>query len=161
MTYAKLAKAREFVRQKFDPCFEYSVNHFVPWTPLAKPLSQCRVALVSSAGVHSKDDQPFDADNPLGDCTFREIPSSAAPGDLAIAHSHYDHRYADEDLNCVFPLWRLGELATFGTIGELAAVNYSFMGFIPEPLALVADTAPRVARDLRQAGVDAVFLNPV
>jgi hypothetical protein len=32
----------------------------IPWTPLAKPLSECNVALFSSAGIALKDDQPFD-----------------------------------------------------------------------------------------------------
>ena len=32
----------------------------IPWTPLRKPLSESRVALISSAGVALKTDRPFD-----------------------------------------------------------------------------------------------------
>ncbi|TAK35586.1 MAG: hypothetical protein EPO21_05620 [Chloroflexota bacterium] len=59
------------------------------------------------------------------------------------------------------PVWRLWELEERGIIGQLAVTNYSFMGYIPEPMHLVSDTAPEVAQDLREDGVDAVFLNPV
>ena len=50
-----------------------------PFTPLAKPLSECTVALVSTAGVARNDDRPFDQDgerrNPWwGDPSFRVIP---------------------------------------------------------------------------------------
>ena len=50
-----------------------------PWTPLTKPLSECKVALVSSAGIHLKTDETFDYDRERrqptwGDPTHREIP---------------------------------------------------------------------------------------
>ncbi len=32
----------------------------VPWAPLEKPLAECRLALVSSAGFVLRDQQPFD-----------------------------------------------------------------------------------------------------
>jgi hypothetical protein len=32
----------------------------MPWTPLARPLSECTVALISSAGVALSGDKPFD-----------------------------------------------------------------------------------------------------
>ncbi len=32
----------------------------IPWTPLDKPLSDCTVSLLSSAGIALKTDQPFD-----------------------------------------------------------------------------------------------------
>jgi len=51
----------------------------IPFTPLAKPLSECTVALVSTAGVARNDDRPFDQEcerrNPWwGDPSFRAIP---------------------------------------------------------------------------------------
>jgi hypothetical protein len=32
----------------------------IPWTPLAKPLSACRMVLVSNAGIARHDQWPFD-----------------------------------------------------------------------------------------------------
>jgi len=45
-----------------------------PWTPLHQPLSACTVALVTTAGVHLKDDAPFDIGDKEGDPTYRVIP---------------------------------------------------------------------------------------
>ena len=76
---------------------------FTPWTPLAKPVSECKVALVTTGGVHLRTQAPFDMENPDGDPTFREIPGAAARDVLTITHDYYDHRGADADLNVVFP----------------------------------------------------------
>jgi len=32
----------------------------IPWTALNKPLSECTVALISSAGIALNEDKPFD-----------------------------------------------------------------------------------------------------
>jgi D-proline reductase (dithiol) PrdB len=48
----------------------------IPWTPLRKPLSECTVALVTTAGVHLKGQKPFDMSDPDGDPSFREIPGN-------------------------------------------------------------------------------------
>ncbi|HEX9777941.1 MAG TPA: hypothetical protein VGA63_07315, partial [Geopsychrobacteraceae bacterium] len=46
----------------------------VPWTELARPLSACRVALVTTAGIHHKDQPPFDmTDSPGGDLQKQSI----------------------------------------------------------------------------------------
>lgn len=62
----------------------------IPWTPLVKPLSKCRVALVSSGGIYQKDDVPFDLARerrePLwGGPSFREIPRGVAREDIRVA----------------------------------------------------------------------------
>ena len=62
-------------------------------------------------------------------------------------------------MNCVFPLQRLLEMEAEGEIGEVAPTAYSFMGLInANTNALMEDTAPEVARRLKQAGVEAVFI---
>ena len=50
-------------------------NPGIPWTPVTKPLSQSVVALVTTAGVHLKSQEPFDMEDPDGDPSFRAIPS--------------------------------------------------------------------------------------
>ncbi|MCS6925389.1 MAG: glycine/betaine/sarcosine/D-proline family reductase selenoprotein B [Candidatus Binatia bacterium] len=133
-----------------------------PWTPLAKPVSRCRVALVTTAGVHRRDDAPFDMADKDGDATYRVIPHDAAPETLCITHDYYDHRDADKDLNIVLPRDRLQELAQEHVIGEVAPFHYSFMGHIDgrHLPRLLADTAPAVARRLQREQVDAVVLTP-
>ncbi len=135
------------------------VSTGVPWTPLRKPLTACRVALITTAGVHLDSDPPFDLDSREGDPTFRRIPGEVDPRRLRISHAHYDSRDAERDVNVVFPIERLRELAAEGRIGAVAPVHYGF-GWIRAVDRLVRDTAPRVARELLEARVDAVVLTP-
>jgi D-proline reductase (dithiol) PrdB len=133
-----------------------------PWTPFNGPLPRSRVALVTTAGVHLRSDQSFDMRDPAGDPSFRSIPADLAPGQWTITHNYYDHTDADQDLNVVFPLERLRELADLGEIGSAAAHHYAFMGHIlpPHIHTLMHATAPQVARRLKQDRVDAVLLTP-
>lgn len=150
----------EAVRQQYDPQFEYVQTDFVPWTHLVRPISGCKLALVSTAGVYLKNQfhAPFDAADPQGDPSFREFPANVAAEDLLIAHAHYDHRHAALDMNVVFPIDRLRELARMGAIGQVAPFCYSFMGFITRPGRLLADAVPNLVVRLRHMQPDAVLL---
>lgn len=125
-----------------------------------KPLSECKVALVSSAGVHLNTQPAFDVVSDHGDWSFREIPADTPPENLLISDTHYDHEEADEDINCMFPITHLRTLADEGFIGDVATNHYSFMGFVPDPKDLLADTAPDVANRLKEDGVDLAILTP-
>lgn len=151
-----LLTKRWVARQRLEDCGP------PPWTPLAKPLSRCRVALVTTAGVHRRDDVPFDMADRDGDATYRLIPHEAAPETLCITHDYYDHRDADKDLNIVLPRDRLQELAQEHVIGEVAPFHYSFMGHIDgrHLQRLLTDTAPAVAQQLAREEVDAAVLTP-
>jgi D-proline reductase (dithiol) PrdB len=134
----------------------------IPWSPVRIPLGEASMALVTSAGVHLKHDQPFDMENPEGDASYRVIPGDTALGDLTITHDYYDHRAADRDVNCVFPLERLRELARAGKIGRVAPRHIGTMGHVlgTEERRLVTETAPAIARLLLDDGVDYVLAAP-
>ena len=137
----------------------------IPWTPLSKPLSRCKVALLSSAGVALKTDRPFDQEgerrNPWwGDPSFRVLPLDTTSADVRVCHLHIDPRPAQEDLNCLFPLARLKELAASGEIGSAAERHYSMMGYILQPEVLLTETVPAIIRDLRAQAADVVVLVP-
>ena len=134
----------------------------IAWSPARIPLTEASVALVTSAGVHLRRDQPFDMANPEGDASFRVIPGDAAVGDLTITHDYYDHRAADRDMNCVFPLERLHELAAAGKVGRVARRHIGTMGHILgiEERRLVTKTAPAIARLLAEDGVDYAIAAP-
>lgn len=122
-----------------------------------KPLSESRLALVTTGGVHLPDQDRFDIDDPAGDCSYREIPANAER--LTWTHAYY--RPEDEtDLDAVFPLWTMRKLEEEGGIGELNRRHFSFMGAIHDPTPLVEQTAPEVADMLVEDNVDAVFLTP-
>jgi D-proline reductase (dithiol) PrdB len=140
--------------------------HRIPWTPLAKPLSACRVALVSSAGIARHDQRPFDQDlerrDPWwSDQSWRPIPLGTSQDDVGIYHLHIDPRFGQQDLDCVLPLRRLQELCAEGIVGAAAGTHYSFMGYILQARQLLASTAPAIAARMAGEAVDAALLVPV
>ena len=133
-----------------------------PWTRFKGSLNQAKVAIVTTAGVHLKNDIPFDMQDREGDATFRVIPSATKISELTITHDYYDHSDADKDINIVFPIERLAELSKEGFIGLVALAHYGFMGHIvgKKVDVLLENTAPEVASCLLADGVTAVILTP-
>ena len=133
-----------------------------PWTPFSKELGQCRVALLSTAGIYLKDSQQrFDAENIEGDWSFRELPRTIKPDEVALAHTHYDHASADADLNAVLPLDRLGELEKEGVIGELLTPIFSISGYCTRPDLVAEQTAPQIAARVKEMRADVLLNIPV
>ncbi len=137
----------------------------IPWTPLARKLADCTVALISSAAIALKTDRPFDQEgerrNPWwGDPSYRILPNTATERDVRIYHLHIDPSYAQQDLNCLFPLQRLEELAQAGEIGRSAPRHYSFMGYLLKPDQLLRESVPAIIENLHADRVDAVVLVP-
>ena len=123
-----------------------SKGDLVPLARLAKPLNQCSVCLISSCGVHLKSDRPMDVAHPLGDFTFRRVPSHARQDDLIIHQLKYPHDDADLDINVTFPIERLQELSGEGMIGELTKNFFSFIGYNMDPERFEATVAEGIAR---------------
>jgi len=137
----------------------------VAMPPLAPPpghLSDARVAVVTAAGVHLRSQEPFDMENPEGDASFRVLPPDADVGELVITHDYYDHRAADQDINCVYPIERMKELADRGELGSLAPRHVGMMGHIygAQRERLIRQSAPEIAALLREDRVDAVLATP-
>ena len=134
----------------------------IPWTPAGTPLESASVAVVTTAGVHHKDQRPFDMKDSNGDPSFRVIDTTRPLSDLMITHDYYDHSDADRDINIVLPIDRLREMALEGRIGRLLDRHYSFMGHIDGPYisTLMEDTGVQVARLVKNDGADVVLLTP-
>ena len=126
----------------------------IPWATLSKPLSSAKVALVTTDGLYVEGQEPFER----GDTSYRRIPSDVRKEAIQILHRGYDNGPANQDINCVYPLDRFKEMESEGVIGELSATGYSFMGLINDTETLINESAPEVARALKEDGVDAVFL---
>lgn len=139
------------------PC---QINDDAPWTQATTPLSARRVALVTTSGLHVRSDTPFISAHHGNDVSYRVIPSDAPPGELLMSHPSisFDRSGIQQDVNITFPVDRLRELRERGDVGSLATNYYSFHGAIRDHRALSADTAPEVARRLREDGVDTVLL---
>ena len=87
----------------------------IPFATLEKPLSECTVAVVSTAGIARNDDRPFDQEgerrNPWwGDPSFRVIPLGTSVSDVRLYHLHIDPRFGQADLDVVLPMRRLTSL---------------------------------------------------
>jgi D-proline reductase (dithiol) PrdB len=108
-------------------------SDFVPLAPCRKPLSEARLTLISSCGVHCKSDPALDVCHPFGDFRFRRVPSSARQEDLIIHQLKYPHDDADLDINVIFPIERLQELAGAGVLGGLTRNFFSFIGYNMDP----------------------------
>ena len=139
--------------------FKAHHNNPVAWTPLLKSLNECRVALVTTAGVHRRSDPPFNQMAKEGDPSLRVIGPGDRADDLMVSHNHFDHSDADHDVNCLFPIDRLREFAEEGRVGAISPVNFGFMGFNPDP-GPVRRHAEEAARRLAEADVDVVVLTP-
>jgi len=141
------------------PCLEHDDT---PWTPMAKPLSESKVALVTTAGLHVKGDKPFIAAKQGGDTSFRVIPRGTIANDILQSHTSigFDHTGIYRDLNITFPVDRLQELVEQAKIGSLSDNYYSFMGALRDVTGIVKDSGPEVARRLKAEGVEVVLLTP-
>lgn len=147
-------KTYPFSRFRIDP---------VPCAPLRKKLSEARVALVTTAGLHHPEQPSFDHSMKFGDPSYREIDSDVDPQSLIESHKSdsFDHSGVQADRNLALPLDPFRELVLRGEIGELNHRHISFMGSIIGPARLIKETAPDAARKLCEDHVDVVFLAPV
>jgi D-proline reductase (dithiol) PrdB len=148
-------------RELYDPLppYRWTDNRGlpIPWTPLTKPLAECRVALVASGGVHTHDQPPFHFKD---DTSIRIVPSDVDVALLRVAHFGYPTADAESDPNCVFPIERLRELVADGTIGSLAAESVTFMGGIYSQRRVMEDLVPAVVDKVKQQNVDLCYLVP-
>jgi D-proline reductase (dithiol) PrdB len=145
-----ISKAAEYMLVDVDTPPENAI--------ITKTLSECRVALITTAGVHLDSQKPFDVAK--GDHSYRMIPNDTPKHKLMITHTHYDRSDADKDINCVFPIERLNELAEKHIIRSTASHHFGFMGYIPKPDYLINNIAPEVAKILVEDQVDVALFSP-
>ncbi|MBI2861054.1 MAG: selenoprotein B glycine/betaine/sarcosine/D-proline reductase [Chloroflexi bacterium] len=128
-----------------------------PWVK-GPPLKERRVAIISTAGLHQRDDRPFTREP--GDF-YRIIPGDIKADNLIMSHVsvNFDRAGFYQDWNVVFPIDCLRELAGEGAIGSVAGFHYSFMG-ADDPVRW-EQPARYLAGLLKQDNVNAVLLVPV
>lgn len=154
-------------REGTAPQFQYDA---APWTPLAKPLSQVRLALISTGGMFVEGHDPLGPNGPTqqesvlriqdflrGDPALATIPRNTPAQLLCVRHPGYDIRGVLRDHNVMFPLDHLAALEAEGVIGELAEETYSFIGATSQ-IRLLKQHAPNWAEHLKERGVNAALL---
>jgi D-proline reductase (dithiol) PrdB len=120
----------------------------VPFTPFERSLDKSTVALVTAGGVHLRDQEAFNIADELGDLTYRVISPDTASSELMVTHHHYDHADADEDINVVFPLDVLRDLAEEGFIAGVAKKHIGYMGYTMQLKAMYEGTAHEIANEI-------------
>ncbi len=132
----------------------------VPLSRLQKPLSEARLCFVSTSGVQPRGSLPFDTVHPVGDYTFRRVPSGSKPVDLEIHQLKYPTVGAKRDLNVIFPIERLRDLVADGFIGGLTENFYSFIGYNMDAERLERTLAEDIASAVEAEKPDVVLLAP-
>ncbi len=121
------------------------------------PLDQAKVAIVTSASLHHPEQDDFEP----ADTGYRVL--EADRHDYMTGHwsPNFDATGFGLDINTIFPIDRLNELAADGTIGSVSDVHLSYAGNQFDLSAVRLDSGPAGARLLREQGVDVVLLTPV
>lgn len=160
-----------FLPRSFRPLYEsrgpFPGEDAPVWAPFEKRLSESRIALLTSAGMYIRDrQQPFDLDGERarpewGDPTWRSIPASVQPAELAVAHLHVNDEDLLADPEIALPARRLAELVTDGVVGSATAEHLSVMGYQESTLDGWRErTAPELVARLRDGGADGLILAP-
>lgn len=141
----------------------------IPWTPLSKPVQDCKFGLITSAGLYDRtQDEPFDLERERqepswGDPSMRMLPSNLSQQEVGVSHLHLNTKPILEDFNIVLPLERFQTLQQSGEIGELARFHFSvmgFQGFPPDTTIWREETGPQIAQHFKSEEVDCILLTP-
>lgn len=134
----------------------------IPYTPVTKPLHETTFMIVSTSGVHLKDQEPYNTDPAEGDATFRIIPGDVDSKDLTVTHAapkeHYNTDAPKEDINCVFPIDRLREMVDDGDLGGIAEKHITMMGYSMRLNKINKETIPALVKEVVRSKADAVLL---
>jgi D-proline reductase (dithiol) PrdB len=135
------------------PCPTFDTTPFV-----AGPvLTQRRIAILSSAALIRRGDKPF----PFGSGECRFVSAATPAGELLVSHVsiNFDRAGWQRDINVVYPIDRLRDLAASGEIGGVAETHYTVMGST-DP-AEMEQAVEQIEGQLRQERIDSVLLSPV
>ena len=125
---------------------------------LPPPLSEASVAIVTSAALYVEGEPAFAASDPQ----LKALDDGVRNLRLGHFSPNFDRGAYASDLNVVYPVDRLHELADRGVIGRVAPRHYSCAGNQDESVSrLRLDTGPQAAKQLLADGVHVVLLAPV
>ncbi len=148
------AQVRAAANQYPVPVFETTAFTSAPL------LRDATVAIVTTAGLRHPDQPDWGFRN--GDQSFRVLTSANRSLMLSHTSQNFDRTGFVADVNVVFPIDRLTEMAAEGAIRAVSAQHISFVGNLDETLSTIRlDSGPAAARMLREHGVNVVLLTPV
>lgn len=156
-----LRRIFKMIREEWDPEFNFASPGPIPWAATPSSLTNVRIALISTAGLHLAGDPPFRAHEvKLGDTSFRVIPHGSDAASLALDAPYVDDKYLKHDLEVALPMKAMERLHADKYIGPPAARHFSFVGGIVRPYPGLADSAVQIGKILLEDRVGAVVLLP-
>jgi D-proline reductase (dithiol) PrdB len=154
-------KTREYYQgEGYEAPYRWARFDDIPFTPLTKPLAECRVGLITTSEMAVRDAPlPVPDDDPLRDPYW--LPTDTPVSTLYSRKVAYD-RFATtlDDVEAYLPLTRLRELAAAGRIGSLAPRFQVAFSQYSQRKTLGVD-APRILGWLREDRVDVAVLTAV
>jgi len=161
-----IEKTHEYYRGLgYDKTYNYAHNEDIPFTPLNKPLSECRVTLVTTASFMLLDEGglPLEESMMLG---TNELEVFTAPSDwpadriLSTSEDHDRYQTDMTDVNAYFPITRLQEFLEEGVFGSLSRNYYRTLPNYSHRKTTEVD-GPEILRQCREDHVDVALLTPV
>lgn len=151
------------VTRAFLKVYRWQQIDTIPFVKLNKTVDQCKIALVSSAGLVLPNQTPFSKKIIGGDSSHREIPNNIDVQKLIESHRSrsFDRTGMTADRNLVFPIDRINQLAENGVVSSVNHRHISVMGSIITPETLINESAPQIAQLLKDDGVNLTLLIPV
>ncbi len=129
----------------------------VPLTPLRKPVSESKLALIASGGIYALGQIAFHFKD---DLSFREIDINTPQQALRATHFAYDLAPVRRDPNTVFPVAPLKAQVAEGRLGSLSERAYTFMGGIYSARKVRDILAPAIVHRLLKDQADLALLVP-
>ena len=153
-------RTREYyIAQGYPKAYAWPRHDDVPYTALRKPLSKCRVALVTTAGKPQAKQQLDALGLGLGVRELYAVPANPPPTYLYTADLGWDKEATHtEDVDSFLPVNRLNEYAAAGRIGSVSPRFYG----VPTDYSQSRTSecyAPQILEWCREDGVDAVLLS--
>lgn len=151
-----------YLGQGYEKPYAWAHHEDAPFTPLSKPLSESRVAIVSTSdiAIHGADGKR-DRSNEFSVGNVYSLPSDTPLDLLYSRQEHYDqHATTLDDVNAYYPVARLSELVERGRIGSLAPRFHGVYTGYSQRKTMEVD-APEVLNRLREDDVDLAIMTPV
>ena len=153
------ATTNRYTKLGYKPYRFFHADKAPSWSPLNKPLSACKLGVVTTAGAYAKGQVAFFYKD---DASYRIIPKDTPSETLRFSHvtEHYLGS-ARQDPNTVIPLRSLLRLERDGLVGEVASDVFSCMGGIYSQRKVQDELAPALGEQFVRQQVDVVVLVPM
>jgi D-proline reductase (dithiol) PrdB len=161
-----IERTHEYYRdQGYDKTYNYAHNEDIPFVRLKNPLSECRVALVTTASFLLLDEGGVSLEEAkmLG---TNEMEVFTVPSDwpveriLSTSEDHDRYQTDMKDINAFFPITRMQEFLEEGAFGSLSKNFYRTLPNYSHRKILQVD-GPEILRQCKEDNVDVALLTPV